>query len=553
MLGVALAALATGVQAQPRRHAPPKDDRDARIEALETQVRDLVGEVRQLKAAQQASPAAATPATPGVASAPAVGLVSAGATVLADSASGSPAPSSPDTPRPVTSSTPSPVTGGATILAGRPAIASPDGRFTANLHGVMQFDAADYLQDHARAANVDLRRGAAAGDTAHARDLNDGSVFRRARIGIDGKVFGDFEYNVLFDFGGAGVEDAGHVQELWVQYSRLKPFHLRVGAFRPWLGLEDQGSTNGQPFLERPASTDVGASVAGADYREGAGLWAATDRWFASLGLATRQVGIAGSAANGTAQAFDTNLGMNGRLAALPFVGDDWLTHIGVHGSYAFQLADAGGPDTAVGASRYSVTFQERPELRVDGTRLVSTGAIEAVHANTAGFEAAAQWRNLFVQGEWEHYGIERRNSLLSDPEFHGWYVEGSWILTGERRRYNSNTFAFDAPPVDHPFDIANRTVGAVELAMRYSDLDLNYHRGAAGLAIPTDGVRGGDQRIFSTAVDWYLNPIVRFVLEYQHVDVSRLSPSATTYATPVGAQIGQTYNTFSIRSQLAF
>ena len=92
-----------------------------------------------------------------------------------------------------------------------------------------------------------------------------------------------------------------------------------------------------------------------------------------------------------------------------------------------------------------------------------------------------------------------------------------------------------------------------MELALRYSDLDLNYHEGLVARAAPTDGVRGGDQRIISTAVDWYLNPIVRFVLEYQHVDVSRLSPNATTFATPVGAQVGQTYDTVSIRSQLAF
>ena len=304
---------------------------------------------------------------------------------------------------------------------------------------------------------------------------------------------------------------------------------------------------------ERPDTTDVNASVTGGDFREGAGLWAATDRWFLSTAVTSRVVGVASSQASGTAQAFDTALGFNGRAALLPFVGDDWLTHVGFHGSYAAQIADAGGPDVAAGTARYPVTLQEPPELRVDGTRLVSTGAIDAVHASTYGFEGAVQWRSLFVQGEYEHYGIERRNSLLSDPQFHGFYVEGSWILTGERRKYNTNTFAFDAPPVDHPFDIRNGTVGAVELALRYSDLDLNWDKGAAGRAAPADGVRGGDQRIFSTAVDWYLNPIVRFVLEYQHVDVGRLSPNAATFATPVGAQVGQTYQTFAIRSQLAF
>jgi phosphate-selective porin OprO/OprP len=157
--------------------------------------------------------------------------------------------------------------GGATMIAGKPSIQSPDGRFSATLHGVMQFDAADYSQKTPSPISVDLRRGASASDTAHARDLSSGTDFRRARIGVDGKMFGDFEYNVLFDFGGAGEEDAGHIQELWLQYSGLKPFHFKIGAYPPSIGLADQGSTNGAPFLERPAIADMARSLAATSAR----------------------------------------------------------------------------------------------------------------------------------------------------------------------------------------------------------------------------------------------------------------------------------------------
>ena len=545
VLGVCLTWGATGAEAQPRRKAAasaPRDARDDRIDALEAQVQGLIAEVRGMKdqQAQVLAHAAAAPAQ--------VAPARAGATVIDN------APSTPDSSRPVVSAVPAPTgAGGATMVAGKPSIASPDGRFQANLHGVVQFDAGTYFQAQARPPSLDFRRGAAAGDTAHARDLNDGTDFRRARIGIDGKVYGDFEYNVLFEFGGAGAEDAGHVQEAWLQYSGFKPFHLRIGAFRPSLGLEDQGSTNGMPFLERPAVTDVTASLAGADFREGAQLWAAGERWFASGLVTSRSVGTINSTGSSNAQAFDTGLGFIGRLAYIPFKGDNWLTHIGVHGSYAAQVADAGGPDVAAGAARYPIQFRERPELRVDGTRLVDTGAIDAVHGYTRGFEIAAQKQNVFIQAEYESFGIERRNSTLSNPDFSGWYVEGSWILTGERRRYNPATFAFDAPTVDHPFDLANGTWGALELAARYSDLNLNYHKGDVLRATPADGARGGEQKIFSASTIWYLNPVIRFLLEYQHVDIDRLSPSPTTYATPVGAFIGQKYSSFAIRSQLAF
>ncbi len=529
-------AAAAGAQTAP-------DSRDARIEALEQQVKALSQMVIQMR--QQGGAANPSAATGVSKAAPAPTFATASPN------QGTPPASSPDQPRPVTSSGPGPNQGGVTILAGRPSIQSGDGRFVANLHGVMQFDAANYFQHRAGPIATDFRRGGAAGDTAHARDLNSGTNFRRARIGIDGRVFGDFDYNVLFEFGGAGAEDAGHIQELWLQYTGLQPFRLRVGAFPPSVGLEDQNSTNGMPFLERPAISDISRGVAGGDYREAIQLAASRSRWFAALSLTTRTVGTVNSTASGTAQSFDQNAGAILRLAAIPFQGDDWLVHVGAHGTRVFSVADAGGPD--VGTNRFPVQLRERAELRVEGTRLIDTGQINARHVNEGGLELAGQKGPFYLQGEYERIKVQRRDSPLSDPHFGGWYAEGSFMLTGERRKYNTATFAFDAPTVDHPFDLRNGTWGAWEVAGRYSVVDLNYHQGDPGKAPPADGIRGGEQKIIAAGLNWYLNPVIRFMFDYQHVKIDRLSPSATAYATPVGAEVGQSYDTIAIRSQLAF
>ena len=516
--GIAFGAAMTGP-------ACAQDGRDAEISALKAQLAALSAKIDALEAREAAKPAAASP------------------------------------PAPVTvASTPPPVVipgtaGGATDIAGKPSIADAAGRFTANLHGVMQWDVANYSQAPAGPLASDLRRGAAAADTAHARDLSSGSNFRRARIGIDGKVFGDWDYNILYEFGGAGEEDAGHVQEMWVQYSGLKPFHVRAGAFVPSIGLEDQGSTNGQPFVERPAASDIARSLAGGDFREGVSVWAAGDRWFGSLAATGRVVGVVNSQATGVAQPYDAPLNVVGRAAFLPVKTDGGLIHIGLHGSYVARPADTGGPDVAAGATRYAITFQERPELRVDGTRLISTGAIDALHASTEGLELAGQYKSLYFQGEYDRYAIQRRNPAVgsSDPRFTGWYIEGSWMATGEMRRYNMNTFAFDAPAIDHPFSWQDGTWGALEITGRYSDINLNYHAGAAGTAATADAIRGGDQLIFSVGANWYPNSVVRFVLELQNVRVNRLSPSAVTFSTPAGAPIGQHYHALALRSQMAF
>jgi phosphate-selective porin OprO/OprP len=530
ILAAGLSLAGASAEARPRHPAQP-DPRDARIEALTHQVELLAAKVETLEA-KAAAPAPLPPPPPFVA------VVQA-----------SPPPAPAAAPVKVAAA------GGATIVAGKPSIQSPDGRFSANLHGVMQFDVADYAQNTPGPITADLRRGAAAADTAHARDLSSGGNFRRVRLGVDGKAFGDWDYNLLFEYGGTGEEDAGHIQEAWIQYSGLKPFHLRIGAYPPSVGLEDQASTNGSLFPERPAVADVARGLAAGDFRDAVQLWANGARWFASGAVTGRVVGVVNSQATGVSQPFDSQLGLVGRLVFQPVKTDDVLLQLGVHGSYVARPADAGGPDAAATAARYAINLQERPELRVDGTRLISTGSIDARHADAYGLEGVFQAGGLFLQSEYEHFDIERRNvaATVSDPSFEGWYVEGSFIPTGERRRFAASSFTFDSPAPDHPFDLSAGTWGALELTARYSDIDLNYHAGPAGTATPADGVRGGDQRIVSAGVNWYPNTFVKFMLDYQDVRIDRLSPSAATFATPVGAQIGQSYHTVILRSQFAF
>jgi len=528
---VSLSLICTAAAARPRHAKAAPDPRDAEIQALKDQVQALSAKVDSLAArAAEPAPPASAPAPPPPPPAP-VAVIQ------------TPAPAS------------FPTAGGATIVAGKPSIQSADGRFTANLHGVMQFDAADYQQRTPGPITADFRRGAAPADTAHARDLNSGTNFRRARLGVDGKAFGDWDYNILWEFGGAGEEDAGHIQELWIQYSGLKPFHARIGAFAPSVGLQDQGSTNGMLFLERAASADIARGLAGGDFREGAEIWAATDWWYANAAVTGRVVGVVNSQATGVSQPFDSQLGFIGRLGFLPIKTDDAMLEVGVHGSYVDRPADALGPDAAAGAARYAITLQERPELRVDGTRLISTAGINARHAIHWGFEASGEIGALFVQSEYDHYEIERMGAApgVGDPDFHGYYVEGSYILTGEKHRFNAANWAWDAPGVNHPFSLADGTWGAFELAGRYSDVDLNYHAGPPGTAPAADAVRGGEQKIWSGGVNWYPNTFVRFMLDYQDVKIERLSPSAATFSTPTGVEIGQHYHVIELRSQFAF
>jgi phosphate-selective porin OprO/OprP len=463
----------------------------------------------------------------------------------------------------------------AVIASGKPGIVSSDGKFTANFHVVAQLDGADYQQKGIGPTTSDLRRsGPALGssatnvDLSHARDLKTGDVFRRARIGVDGTAFGDWDYRVLFDFGGTanGVENAGQLYETWIQYSGFKPFKFRVGAFAPSLGLDDQASTSSMPFLERAVVSDLSRGLAAGDTRTAAQIYAGSDRWLANVAVTGRTIGVANTgtvltisstpttSAIATAQSYGDQLGFTGRVAGTPIKGGDYLVHLGANASYVSTPPSASGPAVTglTPITSYTISLSNTPELRVDGTKLINTGSISAKHASTVGLEFAAQKQNFLLQSEYQHFTVNR-SDISSNPTFDGYYVSGTWVITGERRTYNTQSGAFDAVPVAHPFDLKTGALGAWELGVRYSSIDLNYHAGSAGAAPAVDAVRGGDEQNWTFGLNWYPNSVARFMLDYAQVKIDRLSPNAANYQTPAGAQIGQTYGVLSGRAQFAF
>jgi phosphate-selective porin OprO/OprP len=143
-------------------------------------------------------------------------------------------------------------------------------------------------------------------------------------------------------------------------------------------------------------------------------------------------------------------------------------------------------------------------------------------------------------------------------------------MITGEARKYNTQTAAFDAPSIARPFDLKGGGLGAFELVARYSVADLNFRAGAQGTAPGPNSIRGGREQNITVGLNWWPNPVVRFMFDFQHVNINRLSPCTNTgsgvnntctgtasgiasWLTPVGAKIGQSYNAIAIRSQFAF
>lgn len=438
----------------------------------------------------------------------------------------------------------------------RPTITSADGRSSVSLRTVVQLDAAHHDQDPDRGA-ADFRRGSVGAtanrETAAARDLSDGAYFRRARFGFEGNVARDFNYRVVAELGGSGTEGPARINDFWIGYTGFAPFASQVGAFSPPANLDDSIGVESSLFIERASPAELSRTLGGADGRIGLGLRGNGARWMSALTLTTRTVN--------DAEVFDSQLAAVGRFGTLLATSPDYNVHVGLNGTYVFQPPDQGS--AAAAGQRHVMRLRDRPEIRVDSTRLVDTGSIDTDSAYVYGLEAAANWKNWYLQAESFRYGFERTaaTATLPDPSFDGFYVQGSWILTGETRRYEMATAAFQGPRPFVPFSSAGG-LGAWELAARYSRLDLDFHSGLAGTAATADAIRGGTQDIWTLGVNWYLNTNVKLMLNWLHVDVERLNPAGVGNLTPfgpapatppIGVQIGQDLDIYGLRTQYSF
>lgn len=443
-----------------------------------------------------------------------------------------------------------------TMTSARPTISSADGRSSIALRSVVQLDTANYSEDSDRGA-LDFRRGsvgaAANRETAAARDFSNGAYFRRARFGFEGIVARDFTYRVLAELGGSGTEGPARINDFWIGYTGFAPFTIQVGAFSPPANMDDGINVESSLFIERASASELSRTLGGADGRIGLGVRGSGLRWMSALTLTTRTVN--------DAEVFDSQLAAVGRLGTLLARSPDYNLHVGLSGTWVFQPPDQGS--TAAAGQRHVVRFRDRPEIRVDSTRLIDTGSIDADSAYVYGLEAGANWKNWYLQAESFRFGVDRTaaTAALPDPTFDGFYVQGSWILTGETRRYDVATGAFQAPRPFVPFSSAGG-LGAWELALRYSRLDLDFHSGAAGTGATPDAIRGGVQNILTFGVNWYINTNVKVMLNWLHVDVDRLNPAGagnllpfgpTPATPPLGAQIGQDLDIYGLRTQYSF
>lgn len=435
----------------------------------------------------------------------------------------------------------------------RPTVKSGDGRFSMAIRVRFQFDDVNYFQDQDVHTVTPTRN-------VQFKDLSSGALVRRAFFGVEGKAFNDFWYELRYNAGGGGnAETDPKLSLARVAYLGLPNFELNLGIIEPAFMYEGTMSSGALPFLERPEIDNIAADSFGAgDSRRGIearyqkqGVFMPDD----NLVLDTAFTGAKTESTTGHGNGGDEQSQLLAHGAYR--LWSDGISNISLSGDYshAFTGGCAGCAPGAVNP----INLQDRPEFREDGDRLISTGSLNAKTANMWAVSGGGNFENFYVGGEYARFSVDRLPVLSGgavafrgdNPEFSGWYVEGSWVITGEPKAYttsatNNEVGGFGAPKVVSPFSWAGDSWGAWELTARYSDTDLNWNedRIADPLSFTQAGIAGGEERVIMLGLNWYLNNNIKLQLNDGITHVNKIAAPGSN------VQVGQDLNIVGMRLQ---
>lgn len=420
-----------------------------------------------------------------------------------------------------------------------------------------------------------------------------GSFIRSSRIGLKGGVGKNwvYKFDVIFaDFADSGGRS--FIDEAFIGYNFCKNLWLAIGQFSIPFGLESWASASDYTFMElslpsQAFSPDLGIGLylewhgqcftfAGTIYQPPSGTRQFGDTLsipptFASADPALNGRPIAGTGIYSSAPGSDT-LGYAARITFSPIHDECTVYHAGFSGRYEKFHPNGNG-------------FNYWTYLEANSRQTPAIFANippNSVHNHTVwGAELAGRWGPFMLSGEYM-WVVAQRDTFypagdLRNPagnlNYNGYYVMGSYILTGESKAYDFDSGTFEGVT-------PNCKTGAWEIAVRHSYVDLLDRNLSANPFfffvdfVPSNAVNdnggpaGNFGNNFATGFDirdrvgsahgttigltWWVNTNIRFMANYVRASV----PGATAFlengvVVPPGDNIN--LNIFGLRAQVSW
>lgn len=314
-------------------------------------------------------------------------------------------------------------------------------------------------------------------------EVEDGTVFRRARLMACGTLYGNVDFSAEYDFAGGVTK----IRDTWIALNCSGIPRVQVGSMKEPFGLEQLTSDLNTNMIERHSSDSAFAP----SYNTGM-LVSDTcmkEKVYWGVGV-FRDANDAGDD-TGNARSGDVNY--TARVTGRPWIsenGDNWV-HVGGAASYR-EPSD----DTA--------QFQSKPEMFLAPV-LVGTGPMATDQVMLYELESAAAFGSAHCQAEYYRTDVNGTGGA-GDSTFTGWALQGGYFLTGEKRPYQASNGTWGRVTPTKNMGCEGGGRGAWEVVGRYDFVNLN------------DGpVDGGTMKTLSFGVNWYLNPNTKVMLDWVH------------------------------------
>ncbi len=348
-----------------------------------------------------------------------------------------------------------------------------DKSFKMKFGGRIMVDHAFFFQDDA----MDINFGEL--------ETTSGTEIRRARFYMSGTIYHNVEFKLQVDY----VTGVTRIKDAYVGIKNVPDVGtIRVGNVKEPIRLDALTSSKYITFMERVLATDFAQE-------RNSGILIFND--FLEKRLSA-QAGVFRNA-NGSGNDRQANDGyvLTGRITGLIINRSEkkQLLHVGV--GHSFRKTDA-----------HEFSIFSRSEAHM-GAKYINTGTMENIkHSNLTNFEAALVLNSFSFQGE---YILGNYKKMDFDPidnyQFSSIYGQVSYFITGESKNFKSSYSGFGR--VNPSKNFGKNGSGAWEVAVRVSNSDLN-----------SENIFGGEQTDITLGVNWYLNPVTRFMFNYVRVDI---------------------------------
>lgn len=442
---------------------------------------------------------------------------------------------------------------------------SGDGKNSMAVTGRVHFDARSVNNDASGKTSATLSDK----DTS---SMADQFEIRRARIGVKGKMFEHFDYEVQANVVGSNTNI---VDVAYVNAGIYKQAQLKLGQFKQPFNLEEQTSSNNLDFMERSYVNQLSPTK-----KPGLMLHGVPTAGFTYAGSVYQQNAF------GEVDAENTGKGFAGRATAnfAELAGwNDVVVHAGLAGfdsDYGVTPTTSSSGGTATAATVLSfrtdgrgMTNAYRAQI---GGETVTTAGYSAPSPKTAsvknkayGLEMALAKGPFKVQGEFTDQTFDATaagtaNTLTADAK--AYYVEALWMLTGENYAdwYKNGSWGGIKPK--NNFDVeTGKGLGAWELGVRFDAYDVSNvefnangsstnlnringsYNGAAG-GSTSYAAAGGGAKTYTAGIKWQLTPNMRVMANYSHTKFDDAFTATDTSLTNISKE-----DLLMMRTQFSF